>query len=109
MLRAVGATKRQIINIFGREAFIISAICTPISIAISYILVRILLTVVADEFVMSKSIWVIPLCAVFGIVVVMLSALIPLNSASKITPMQAIRNINQNRQMKLKHIKSQKY
>jgi ABC-type antimicrobial peptide transport system permease subunit len=109
MLRAVGATKRQIINIFGREAFIISAICTPISIAISYILVRILLTVVADEFVMSKSIWVIPLCAVFGIVVVMLSALIPLNSASKITPMQVIRNINQNRQMKLKHIKSQKY
>ena len=106
MFRAVGATKRQIIKIFGREAFIISLICTPISIVISYFLVWGLINVIYEEAIMTKSIAVLPIAAAVCIVITMLSALIPLKNASRITPMQAIRNIENNRKMRLKKIKS---
>ena len=108
LLRAVGATKRQIIKIFGREAFIISLICTPISIAISYGIVRIAISLMSEEAVMTRSFSVLVLSAVVSIIVTMLSALIPLLHASRITPMQAIRNIENNRKMNMKKIKSQK-
>lgn len=108
MLRAVGATKRQIIRIFGREALIISLISTPVSVAVSYGLVKLLLTAISDEAVMTKSIWVLPVCAVVCVAVTMLAAMIPLIFASTITPMQAIRNIDISRKMKVKKIKTQK-
>ena len=108
MLRAVGATKRQVIKIFGREALIISLICTPISITISYCLVRIGISLMSDEAVFTKSIWALPLSAVVCVAVTMLSALIPLLSATRITPMQAIRNIDIARKMRAKNIHSKK-
>lgn len=108
MLRAVGTTKRQIINIFGREAFIISLVATPISIAISYGVVRILLRLMSDTAIIKNSIWLLLVCAIFNIIVVMLSALFPLIRASKITPIQAIRNISNNRKVKTKKVKSKK-
>ncbi len=108
MLRAVGTTRRQIIKIFGREAFIITLICVPISIALSYLIVRILISVISDNAVMTKSIWALPFAAVINVIVVMLAALIPLFIASRITPMQAIRNISNARKVKSKKIKTKK-
>ena len=108
LLRAVGATKRQIIKIFGREAFIISLICTPISIVISYGIVKIAISLMNEEAVMAKSFSVLVISAVVCIFVTMLSALIPLLHAARITPMQAIRNIEINRKMSTKKIKSKK-
>ncbi len=108
MMRAVGTTKRQIINIYGREAFIISLIVTPLSVLISYLLVKLALNLISDEAVMSKSIWALPIAAVVNIIVVMLAAYIPLKSASRITPMQAIRNIKNNRKTKTRKIKTKK-
>ncbi len=43
MLRAVGTTRKQIINILGREALIISFVSIPVSLVISYLLVLALL------------------------------------------------------------------
>ena len=108
LLRAVGATRRQIISIFGRETFFISLICTPISIALSYGIVRFLISLLNEEAVFTNSLWVLLLCAAVDIVVTLLAALIPLIFASRITPMQAIRNIDINRKMKTKKIKTQK-
>lgn len=108
MMRAVGATKRQIINIFAREALIIALICTPISIAVSYAAVRLVLSLLNVEVVITHSILVLPVCAVIGIAVVMIAAFIPLISASRITPIQSIRDISSNRKMKTKKIKTQK-
>lgn len=108
MLRAVGATKRQIKTIFAREAFIISLICTPISIALSYGLVMILLSLIETETVMTRSLAFLPVAAVVGIAVVMLASSIPLAFASRITPIQAIRDISVNRKIKTKKIKSKK-
>ncbi|MDE6659845.1 MAG: ABC transporter permease [Eubacterium sp.] len=108
MMRAVGTTKRQIIQIFGRESFIISLICVPISIALSYGIVWGVITLSNEKAVMTKSIVVLPVCAVVCLVVTMLASLLPLLSASKITPMQAIRDIDNTRKMKTKKIKSKK-
>lgn len=106
MLRAVGATRRQIINIFGREAFIISIICAPIGVITSYLGVKLYAKFMGDSFIFMPNFSVLILTAVASIVCVMLASLIPLVYATKISPMQAIRNVELNRMMKKKKIKT---
>ena len=106
--RAVGATKRQIFKLFGREALILSAICTPISLAISYLAVKLVVGYIFEKAYFSPNIVVLIICGVFSILCVMLASLIPLFAASRITPMQAIRNIETARKLKKKRIKTQK-
>ena len=108
MLRAVGTTKRQIINIFGREAFIISLICTPISIIISYSIISLVLKFAVKDAVMTKSVISLLIAAVTSEIVVLLAAFIPLISASRVSPMQAIRDVETARKFKNKKIKSKK-
>ncbi len=106
LLRAIGTTKRQIINIFGREAFIISLIATPISVLISYGIVRGILAIIGNGCIMTNSIWSLFASAIANIIVVMLAALVPLVVATRVTPMQAIRNTDRNRKAKNMKIKS---
>ena len=108
MLRAVGATKRQIINIFGREALIISLISAPISTVLSFLAVKLFAALMGEYFVFIPDFKLLILGAVLGIICVMLAALIPLITISKLSPMQAIRDIELMRKMKNKKIKSQK-
>ena len=108
MLRAVGATRRQIINVFGREAFFISLICAPIGVVISYFGVKFYAKLMGDGFIFMPDFSVLIISALVSVVCVMLAALIPLISASKISPMQAIRNVELSRKMKRKKIKTQK-
>lgn len=106
LLRAVGATKRQIVNIFGREAFIISLIVTPVSVLISYFAVKGIISLLGENFVFVPNFKVLILCAVFSVLCVMIATLVPLVSASRISPMQSIRNIETARKMRKKKIKS---
>ena len=108
MLKAVGATRRQIINIFGREAFIICIFTAPVSIGVSYGGVKLFAFLMGDGFIFKPDITVLLLGVLFGVICVMLSALIPLWSISKLPPMQAIRDIELMRKMKNRKIKSQK-
>ena len=108
MYRAVGATKRQIRKLFGREAVLLSVICTPISLLISYGAVKILVNNLFENAYFEPNIWVLLACGALGIICVMAASFIPLVSASKISPMQAIRNIEATRKLKNKKIKSQK-
>ena len=106
--RAVGATKRQIFKLLGREALILSIICTPISLVVSYFAVRFVIGYVYEKAYFSPNIWVLLVCGVFSVLSVMLASLIPLFAASRITPMQAIRNIEVTRKLKNKKVKTQK-
>lgn len=108
MLRAVGATKRQIIKIFGREAFLIAAVTTPVSLAVSYFAVKAIIGAMGDSFVFIPEWWVLIVCGLFGIICVMAAAFIPLYIASRVSPMQAIRNTELMRKMKNKRIHSKK-
>ena len=108
MYRAVGATKRQIRKLFGREAVLLSVICTPISLLISYGAVKIVVNNLFENAYFKPNLWVLLACDAFSIICVMAASFIPLVSASKISPMQAIRNIEATRKLKNKKIKSQK-
>ena len=106
MLRAVGATKRQFIKIFLREALIISLISAPVSIFISYFGVKTLVKLFGESFIFIPDFSALLLSTAFSIICVMCAALIPLISASSISPMQAIRNVELTRKAKNKKIKS---
>lgn len=106
MLRTVGATKRQIITIFGREALIISLLCAPVSVLLSCLSVRLVIFLLGDNYVFSANWYVILLCLVAGIACVMLAALIPLVKAAGVSPVQTVRNISATRKMARKKIKS---
>lgn len=106
MYRAVGATKRQIFKIFGREAFILSIISIPLSVGISYLLVYVLIKLIDSQALITKNPLVLIISGLVGLFVSLLSSAFALISATKITPMQAIRNIDRTRKLNLKKIKS---
>lgn len=108
MLRAVGATKGQIVKMYGVEALLIALLCVPVSLLIAFFGVRILITALGSGFTFVPNLWVLLLCGVFGLVCVLIAALIPLIAATRISPMQAIRNISATRKMKTKRIRTQK-
>lgn len=107
MLKAVGATRKQIIAIFGREALIICLFTAPLSVAVSYGAVKLFAKIMGENFIFKPDFTVLILGVVFGVACVMLSAIIPLFYISRLSPMQAIRNIEMMRKMKNKKIKSQ--
>ena len=108
MLRAVGATKRQIIKVFGREALLISLICAPISVAVAYLGLKLFSYLMGEVFIFDPEWYLIIIIGILGILFVMVAALIPLFYAARVTPMQAIRNTELGRKMKNKKIKSVK-
>ena len=108
MLKAVGATRKQLISIFGREALLICFFTTPLSVAVSFGTVKLFAKIMGENFVFKPNFTVLILGALVGVVCVMLSAIIPLFSVSRLSPMQAIRNIEMMRKMKNKKIKSEK-
>ena len=108
MLRAVGTTKKQIVRILGREAVIISLISVPVSLGISYLLVLALSLFYGEDFVLTIDAVSVIVCGAVGFITVMLAALIPIIHATRITPMQAIRNVEVARKMKIKNLKTQK-
>ncbi len=108
LLRAVGATRRQIIKVFGREAFIIALVCTPVSVLISYFATKIIISLMGELYVFKPKIWILAICAVAGLLCVMAAALIPLLRISRVSPMLAIRNTEYTRKLRKKHIKTNK-
>ncbi|MBE6748686.1 MAG: ABC transporter permease [Ruminococcaceae bacterium] len=108
MLKAVGATRRQLISIFGREAFLICLFTTPLSVTISFGAVKLFAKIMGENFIFKPNFTVLILGALVGVACVMLSAIIPLFSVSRLSPMQAIRNIEMMRKMKNQKIKSEK-
>ncbi len=105
LLRAVGTTKRQIVNIFGREAFLIALCSVPAGLLISYVGVFIIVKIMGDGYSFKPAWYVFALSALLGIAVVMLAAILPLLYATRITPMQALRNTDISVRMKHKKIK----
>ncbi len=108
MLRAVGATKRQIIEVFGRETLLIALVSAPVSVGISYFSVWLFAKIMGDSFIFVPNPMLLLGGAAFGITCVMLASLIPLVSVSRLSPLQAIRDIELMRKMKTKKIKSRK-
>ncbi len=108
LLRSVGATKHQIIKIYGRESFILCLLCAPISVLISFGIISAIVPFLGENYVFKPEIWVVPVSIALSIIFVLIASFIPLVSASRISPMQAIRNTELGRKFKNKKIKTQK-
>ena len=108
LLRAVGATRRQIVRIFGREALLIALLSAPLSVALSYGITRAVIRLMGEDMVFAPQIWILPAGAAAGVLFVMAAALIPLLFAARISPMQAIRGVEMARKFRIRHLKSKR-
>lgn len=107
MYRALGATRWQILDIFGREALLICLACTPVSVALSYFGVKFFAWCMGENFVFLPNLLLLAAGAGVGILSVLISALVPLMGAARVSPMQAIRSAQWMRQMRQHRVRSQ--
>jgi len=105
MLRAVGATRRQIRRIFGREALVIALTVAPAAIALSHLCVWGLSKAIGGGLIYFAATWFLPLELLLSIAFVMAAAFMPLLKASHVSPMQAIRETSLLRAKKRMHIR----
>lgn len=92
VLRALGATRRQIRRMFGRENLLIALVVSPLSILISIGAAWLLSFALPDSLKFSVNIWLILPIALFSVAVILLSGYLPLVRASKLMPMSVIRD-----------------
>lgn len=106
LLRAVGATKKQIRTIFGREAVILALISIPFALIFSCLTVFAATQLMGEDYVFNLNILILILVAIFSMLIVILACILPLKRASAIPPMQAIRDADLSRRLKNKNVKS---
>ena len=92
VFRALGATRRQIRRMFGRENLLIALVVSPLSILISIGAVWLLSYALPDSLKFAVNIWLILPIALFSVAVILLSGYLPLVRASKLMPMSVIRD-----------------
>ncbi len=100
LLRAVGATRRQIRRIFVRETLLLAALTIPLALGLSCVCVALVVHLMGEGFTFHLSALVLLVAALFGVLVVFLASLVPLRRVASIPPMQAIRNVDLARKMK---------
>ncbi len=92
MLRAVGATKRQIKRIFGREAYLLALVIAPLAAVAGCLVAWLLSTLAPDQLIFSLSpILLIPIL-LFSVLCILVSSGLPLRRACAIMPMGVLRN-----------------
>ena len=91
MMRALGATSRQLRRIYGREALVIALTTAPASVALAYGAAWGVLRLMDASLQLHVPPAFLPLNVVLSLICVMLAALAPLVDIGRISPMQAIR------------------
>lgn len=92
LLRVVGATKRQIRRIFGRESLLLAAVTAPLSILLSICAVGLLAWLVPEQMVLRPSPWLLIPIGILSILMILLSGHLPLRRWSGQMPMGVIRD-----------------
>ncbi|OPX44369.1 macrolide export ATP-binding/permease protein MacB [Ruminiclostridium hungatei] len=95
ILRSIGATKAQIRKLVFKEALVMSAISIPIGIICGFAGIMLTFNVFMDGFLGVFKIGfypqVIAIAALLGLVTVFFSAFFPARTASRVSPIDAIR------------------
>ena len=97
ILRAIGASKRNISNIFNAETFIIGLLSGLFGIGISYLLIPIINTVLhhfTGDIPLSATLAISSagILVIISIILTLIGGLIPARSASKKDPVEALRS-----------------
>ena len=106
LLRAVGATRRQIKSIFGRETLIHASASVPAALVLASLTVTLVFALMGEDYLFVLNGWVLLGVAVLSVGCIILAAGIPLRRASAVSPMQAIRDVDMMRHIKKKAIRS---
>ena len=92
MLRAVGATRRQIRRIFGREAWLLALIMAPVSIACACLAAWGLSRAFPGLIAFDIQPMILAPIAVLSVACIVVSAFMPLRRASRVPPMGVLRD-----------------
>ena len=106
VLRALGATRRQIRRMFGRENLILALLVSPVAIAAGCIAVWALSFMMPELNRFGMKLWLILPIIVFSVLTILLSGYLPLVRASRLMPMSVIRDTQMLRRSK--KVKSKK-
>ena len=92
MLRAVGATRRQIKRIFGRDAWLLSLIALPLGLVLGCLAAWLFSLIDPEEMVFALRLWLLlPVVGVSALCIFVSSAL-PLRRASRQMPLGVLRD-----------------
>ena len=100
VLRALGATRRQIRRMFGRENLILALLVSPVAMAAGCIAVWILSLMMPNWVRFGLKLWLILPIIAFSVVTILLSGYLPLVRASRLMPMSVIRDTQMLRRSK---------
>lgn len=100
MLRAVGATRRQIRRLFGRDAWLLCLVSLPLGILLGIVTVFIISRFAEGEIVFSLNGWLLVPVAALSALCVFLSSRLPLRRAARQTPMGVLRDTGMLRKTK---------
>ena len=106
VLRALGATRRQIRRMFGRENLLLALLVSPVAILAGCIAVWVLSMMMPNWVRFGLKLWLILPIILFSVITILLSGYVPLVRASKLMPMSVIRDTRMLRRSK--KVKSQK-
>jgi putative ABC transport system permease protein len=109
MLRAIGATPKQIKNLVFSEAAIMGAIAIPLGVIVGYLGLYIIIKLISDfsfdgldSFKLGIYPKVLFICIGLGAITIFLSVRGPAKLASKVSPIDAIRNSKNIKKEKIK-------
>lgn len=100
VLRALGATRRQIRRMYGRENLILALVISPIAMIAGCIAVWILALMMPNWVRFGLKLWLVLPIIAFSIITILLSGYLPLVRASKLMPMSVIRDTQMLRRSK---------
>lgn len=92
MLRAVGATRRQIRKVFGREAWLLALTLAPIAVLAGCGAACAAAALAADVLLFRLNPWVLLPVIVLSVAVMLLSSMLPLRRASAVAPLMVMRD-----------------
>lgn len=92
VLRALGATRRQIRKIYGQENLLLAVIISPLSILISIGAVWVLSLLMPESLKFTVNLWLIIPIALVSVLVILISGYLPLALTSKLMPMSIIQD-----------------
>ncbi|BCZ45383.1 ABC transporter permease [Clostridium gelidum] len=116
LLRCIGATKKQIRKLVFKEATILSVIGIPIGIIVGTFAIKVLYYILAiivphvefGSLTLIISPYIIIISAILSLISIYISAFGPARKASKISPLDAIRNTGSLKKEKFKKLSSGK-
>lgn len=92
MLRAVGATRRQIRRLFGRDAWLLALTALPVGMALGCLTCWLIACLSPGEMLFRPRVWLLLPVLALSFLCVFFSSMLPLRRASRQLPMGVLRD-----------------